>query len=169
MIEKKENPRRFAVCLIGYALFLFGILPNCFGEDNPTNNFLSTKDNSYTYKVEGRMDPFKPFLSEKADVPAGFDPNEIIESTDELIGMQLFEPGQLKLVGVLISSTDELAMVEDQANKGYLLKVGTPIGKRGIVTKITPDQVFITETALTRSGKEMKTIITMSLNKEGEK
>ncbi len=83
--------------------------------------------------------------------------------------MQLFEPGQLNLVGILHSSVEELAFVEDQSRKGYVLKVGTLIGKRGIVTQITPDQVLIEETARTRSGKEIKTTVAMRLNKEGDR
>jgi type IV pilus assembly protein PilP len=62
-----------------------------------------------------------------------------------------------------------MAFVEDQAKKGYVLKVGTLIGRRGIVTQINPDQVLIEETAKTRSGQEIKTIVTMRLNKEGDR
>lgn len=124
----------------------------------------------YTYTTEGRSDPFKPFVSAKAAAPAaGPDPNEIVDENKGLSGMQLFEPGQLNLVGILLSSKDEIAYVEDQARKGYVLKVGTLIGKRGIVTQITPDQVLIEETARTRSGKEVKSTVAMRLNKEGDR
>jgi Tfp pilus assembly protein PilP len=123
---------------------------------------------NYSYITEGRPDPFKPFISEKATVPAGVDPNEIVDDGVELTGMQLFEPGQLTLVGVLLSSSGEMALVEDQARKGYVLKPGMPIGKRGVVTQIETDQVVITETARTRAGEEVKTTVVMRLNKEGD-
>jgi type IV pilus assembly protein PilP len=62
-----------------------------------------------------------------------------------------------------------MAFVEDQARKGYVLKVGTLIGRRGVVAQIDPDQVLIEETAKTRSGQEIKTTVTMRLNKEGDR
>ncbi|MDD2465750.1 MAG: pilus assembly protein PilP [Desulfobulbus sp.] len=127
------------------------------------------RSDSYSYTIEGRADPFKPFVSTKASVAAGPDPNEIVDENTGLSGMQLFEPGQLNLVGIMLSSSEEIAFVEDQAKKGYVIKVGTLIGKRGIVTQITPDQVFIEETAKTRSGKELKSTVAMRLNKEGDR
>jgi len=123
---------------------------------------------TYTYEIEGRSDPFKPFISKQA-VAVGPDPNEIIDDNTGLSGMQLFEPGQLNLVGVMLSPQGELAFVEDQARKGYVIKVGTLIGKRGIVTDITPDAVLIEETARTRSGKEITSTVAMRLNKEGDR
>jgi type IV pilus assembly protein PilP len=123
----------------------------------------------YTYTVEGRTDPFKPFISKKATTPAGRDPNEVIDEKAELTGMQLFEPGQLTLVGVLMTGTGELALVEDQTKKGYMLKRGTLIGRRGVVTLIDKQQVVITETAHTRAGKEISSTFIMRLKKEGDK
>ena len=127
------------------------------------------RSDSYTYAIEGRADPFKPFVSKQATTAAGPDPNEIVDENTGLSGMQLFEPGQLNLVGIMLSPSEEIAFVEDQAKKGYLLKVGTLIGKRGIVTQITSDQVLIEETARTRAGKEMKSTVAMRLNKEGDR
>lgn len=124
---------------------------------------------SYAYNIEGRFDPFKPFLSPKAITPNTPDPNEIIESNQDLSGMQLFEPGQLTLVGVMVSQVQELAFVEDQSKKGYVIKIGTSIGKRGKVTQILPDKVLIEETAKTRAGQEIKSMVVLKMNKEGDK
>lgn len=124
---------------------------------------------AYTYVTEGRSDPFKPFISPKAAIPANRDPNEIVEEGKELTGMQLFEPGQLTLVGILTSEAGAIALVEDQTRKGYMLKQGLPVGRRGIVTQIDKQQVVITETARTRAGKEITSTVIMRLNKEGDK
>ena len=124
-------------------------------------------DESYSYITEGRSDPFRPFISPKATIPVGADPNEIILSDTELTGMQLFEPGQLTLVGTLISPSGRLAMVEDQTKKGYILKEGVLIGRHGVVTQIDKDQVIITETAYTRAGKEITTMTTMKIEERG--
>jgi len=135
-------------------------------EANPT---LPVIVESYVYTVEGRTDPFKPFISNKATTPAGRDPNEVIDENTELTGMQLFEPGQLTLVGVLMAGAGELALVEDQTKKGYMLKRGNLIGRRGVVTQIDKHQVVITETAHTRAGKEITSTVIMRLKKEGDK
>lgn len=123
----------------------------------------------YEYAVEGRQDPFRPFLSPKAATPTGLDPNEIVEDSSELVGMQLFEPGQLTLAGVLLNHSESVALVEDQTKKGYMLKIGTPIGRRGVVTEIQKSQVIITEKAKTRAGQEISSTVIMKLNNEGEK
>ena len=123
----------------------------------------------YEYAVEGRQDPFRPFLSPKAATPTGLDPNEIVEDSSELVGMQLFEPGQLTLAGVLLNHNESVALVEDQTKKGYMLKIGTPIGRRGVVTEIQKSQVIITEKAKTRAGQEISSTVIMKLNNEGEK
>lgn len=126
------------------------------------------KTNDYEYILEGRPDPFIPFLREKASSISQLDPNEIIEDEGELSGMRKFEPGQLTLVAVLKASNQKMAMVEDVSGKGYIIDEGTPIGRRGIVTEIEPQQVIIIETAHTRAGKEIKNTIVMRLKKEGE-
>ncbi len=128
---------------------------------------LEEKSQIFEYILEGRPDPFVPFISEKASTQK-LNPDEIIEEDVELTGMRQFEPGQLTLVAVLKTNDNKIAMVEDVTGKGYMLNRGTPIGRHGIVSKITLQQVVVTETAHTRSGKEIKNTIVMRLNKEGE-
>jgi len=123
----------------------------------------------YEYKAEGRSDPFKPFVTPKSTSSALPDPNEIVEEKTEYSGMQLFEPGQLALVGIMMTSSEPIAMVEDQTKKGYMLKIGELVGKRGVVTSIDEHQVVITETARTRSGQEMKSTVIMKMKHEGDK
>lgn len=157
-----------------YACLIFlAFAPVCYAEETTvakeTVSALPVTAEPYVYTVEGRTDPFKPFISQKATTPAGRDPNEILDDSTELTGMQLFEPGQLTLVGVLMTGTGELALVEDQTKKGYMLKRGDLIGKRGVITRIDKHQVEITETARTRAGKEISSTVIMRLKKEGDK
>ncbi len=121
---------------------------------------------TFEYEIEDRPDPFVPFLTEK--LPQ-FDPNEIIDTNQQLSGMQLFEPGQLTLVALIETKGEYLAMVEDTNNKGYIIEKGIKIGSRGVVQNIVPNKVIIEETATTRSGKKLTTKIVMVLKKEGEK
>lgn len=130
-------------------------------------NLKIVKD-GYSYKYEGRNDPFRPFVSQKKATITP-DPNEIVEDKIEYSGMQLFEPGQLHLVGVMLTKNDPVALVEDQTKKGYVLKLGSLIGKRGMVTAIESQQVIVTETAKTRAGNEIKSTTTMRMKLEGDK
>jgi type IV pilus assembly protein PilP len=121
----------------------------------------------FEYVLENRPDPFVPFISEKA-ATSTVDMNEIVDKSEPLTGMQLFEPGQLKLVALLKKNAEDVAMVEDFTGKGYVLLEGTKIGKRGVVKNIASNAVTIEETAITRAGKEIVTQVVMTLKKEGE-
>ena len=66
----------------------------------PPAQTLEVKTAPFVYQLENRPDPFVPFITEKA-ATANVDMNEIIESDEQLTGMQLFEPGQLNLVALL--------------------------------------------------------------------
>ena len=130
---------------------------------------LSKKTDVFEYVLEGRPDPFVPFITEKATVsrPA-VNMDEIVEKEVVLTGMQLFEPGQLTLVALLQSESEDIAMVQDFTGKGYMLTEGTKIGRKGVVKDIAPNTVIIEETAETRAGKKIITKVVMTLKKEGE-
>jgi len=125
----------------------------------------SSSQNIFEYVIEGRNDPFNPFISEKSQ-SAKMD--EILPVEDQLRGMQLFEPGQLNLVAIAMVEGDDFAMVEDTTGKGYTLRAGMEIGRRGIITSIQSNKVTIEETAFTRAGKKLTSNIVMLLKKEGE-
>ena len=130
---------------------------------------LPQQKDTFKYVLEGRPDPFMPFITPKAaTTKPQLNPDEIVDENVKLTGMRQFEPGQLKLVAVLQSGKQRIAMVEDVTGKGYILRVGMPIGRRGVVSEILPQQVIITETARTRAGKELVNTVVMRLNKEGE-
>ena len=130
---------------------------------------LSKEMDVYEYVLEGRPDPFVPFITEKANVSGPVvNMDEIVEKEVVLTGMQLFEPGQLTLVALLQSASEDIAMVQDFTGKGYMLTEGTKIGRRGVVKDIAPNTVIIEETAETRAGKKIITEVVMTLKKEGE-
>lgn len=119
----------------------------------------------FEYNIENRPDPFIPFITEKA---ASANINEIIPVAEQLSGMQLFEPGQLTLVAIVMADNNDFAMAEDTTGKGYILQKGMKIGKRGIITAIQTNKIIIEETAFTRAGKKLTSKIVMLLKKEGE-
>ena len=119
----------------------------------------------FEYHIENRPDPFVPFISDKA---ASANINEIVPVAEQLSGMQLFEPGQLNLVAIVMAGNSDFAMAEDTTGKGYILHTGMKIGKRGIITSIKSNEVTVEETAFTRAGKKLTSTIVMLLKKEGE-
>lgn len=122
---------------------------------------------TFEYQMEDRADPFAPFVSGTAKKNP-VQPDEIIENNEVLTGMQLFEPGQLTLVALMLTGGNKLAMVQDFTGRGYVVEEGVKIGRRGVITQITEDRVIIEETAQTRSGKTLKNEIAMVLKREGE-
>jgi type IV pilus assembly protein PilP len=164
--------KKWVYKILFLSMALLGINICCYAQESVkggiANHEQKIADNQYSYKYEGRLDPFKPFVAPKTSMIAQ-DPNEIVDEAAEYTGMQLFEPGQLNLVGVMLSSQSPFALVEDQTKKGYILKLGDLLGKRGVITSIDSQGVVVTEIAKTRAGKELKSTITMRIKKEGDK
>lgn len=94
----------------------------------------------FIYTSEGKRNPFKPFIR-KVEVKKE-------EKVIPLTPLQRFAITQLKLTGVITAedSMKSRAMVEDPTGKGYILKVGTLIGKNfGRVSNIMKNSVIVTE------------------------
>ena len=123
----------------------------------------------FDYQLDNRPDPFYPFISKEAARKDNED--EIIDEESGVIleGMRLLEPGQLRLVAVMGRASGLIAMAEDVAGKGYILREGMLIGKRGQIIGIENDRVIIRETAKTRAGREINNEVVMSLKKEEKK
>jgi type IV pilus assembly protein PilP len=134
-------------------------------QTDDVNGTLEPVKDLFEYHIEGRPDPFVPFISAKV-IPSKID--EIVPIEEQLTGMQLFEPGQLQLVAIVMVEDNDFAMAEDTTGKGYILYEGMKIGKRGIITAIQPNEVIIEETAFTRAGKKLTNNTVMLLKKEGE-
>ncbi|CAK8712977.1 hypothetical protein GCAAIG_02300 [Candidatus Electronema halotolerans] len=83
--------------------------------------------------------------------------------------MQLFEPGQLKLVAVMDTPDGKIAMAEDVTGKGYMLQKDMPIGAYGQIIDIESGQVVIDETRKTQSGRIIQNKIIMRLNRDEDK
>lgn len=167
--QKKQENKLIISALI--FCWLTGLSQDAYCLQTPTQSedpVVSTEKASkelFEYIIEGRNDPFVPFISERA---ASAKMDEILPVDDQLAGMQLFEPGQLSLVAIVMAEDNDFAMAEDTTGKGYILRTGMEIGRRGIITAIRSNEVFIEETAFTRAGKKLTSNIVMLLKKEGE-
>ena len=165
---------RRSMVLVLTGLFSLFLIPVCFAADPqkeapeetvPIEIEKSTTE--YEYQVDDRPDPFSPFVTGPAQSNP-ITPDEIIEENEVLTGMQLFEPGQLTLVALMMTGGETVAMVQDFTGRGYMIEEGMKIGRRGVITRITEDEVLIEETSRTRSGKVLKNEIAMVLKREGE-
>ncbi len=87
--------------------------------------------------VAVKRDPFRPFVLE-------IRPQR--RDRANLSPLERYEVGQLKLVGIIWDIPVPRAMVEDTAGLGYVIKMGTPIGRNdGKVKLIRPKEVVIEE------------------------
>jgi type IV pilus assembly protein PilP len=116
---------------------------------------------TYTYKPEGKPDPFKPLIVERPEVP----PQKVAEVVSESgAPLEKMELSQLKLVAIIWNVRDPRAMVEDGAGKGYIIANGTPIGKKkGKVTQISSAGVVVSEQHEISSGKFSTREVTLKL------
>jgi Tfp pilus assembly protein PilP len=167
--------KRFRRCFyMACLVFLFGSAAAALAQKTPSEGQdvnqlpieIKKSASTFEYQIEGRSDPFMPFLTERSTNNENLD--EIIDGDQNLTGMQLFEPGQLTLVALMVSGTGKYAMVQDFTGKGYVIEEGTKIGRRGVVSNIVQNKVIIEEQALTRGGKTLINKIAMVLKKEGE-
>ena len=165
----------FTAAITGLLFFLMFQL--CFAADAQNTEQVTPEEtepiaiekstSDFEYQVEDRADPFAPFVSGPAQSNP-ITPDEIIDEQEVLTGMQLFEPGQLTLVALMMTGGETVAMVQDFTGRGYVIEEGMKIGRRGVITRITEDKVLVEETARTRSGKVLKNEIAMVLKREGE-
>ncbi len=104
--------------------------------------------------VMGR-DPFRPFtLDFRVQRPP----------EGPLTPLQRYELGQLKLVGVVVGVDPPRAMVEDSSGMGYLITIGTPVGRNGGVVKaIEAGRVVVEERLFDFYGREQISRVTLTV------
>lgn len=104
---------------------------------------------TFTYNPQGKPNPFQPLVVDRSEVPVAKKKVEQAEKTGPGAGgtpLEKMELASLKLVALVWNIPKPRAMVEDPGGKGYILTVGTKIGKNsGQVSKIDPVGVVISE------------------------
>ena len=127
--------------------------------------FLEGRGSSFVYERFDRSDPFMPFLREKSVAKTQ---DEEIDDYGELVGMQKFEPGQLRVVAILQTATGPMAMVEDSTGKGYVVSPGIKLGKNGVIEEITDNMILVKQKRVMTSGAIRYRDVTMVLKREGD-
>ena len=129
-------------------------------EAKPAPSFIPT----YTFDPRGKTDPFRPLVVEKVETPAG-KPKQAGEAVSEgATPLERMDLAQLRLVALIWNISHPRGMVEDSTGKGYILSVGTPIGRnKGKITKITSTGVVISEKYEASSGRFRSKDVTLKL------
>jgi len=115
----------------------------------------------YVYTPIGKPDPFKPFIYESRPT----EDSELI-----LNPLQRYHVSQLKLVGIIWNTKNPTAMMEDASGKGFIVSIGTPIGRNdGVVTDITEEEVIIEEKTVNLLGETKTREVKVVLHQEERK
>jgi len=119
----------------------------------------------YVYDPKGKPDPFKPLIVEKKETASGKPkPSSMEAALESATPLERMDLGQLKLVAVVWNIPNPKGMVEDSTGKGYILSVGTPIGKnKGKVTQINSSGIVVTERFEDSTGKFKSRQVTLKL------
>ncbi|UCD77600.1 MAG: pilus assembly protein PilP, partial [Desulfobacterales bacterium] len=80
------------------------------------------------YDPTGKIDPFEPLFKEEKEVLAKKTKRKKRIPRTPLERIDL---SQLKLVGIILATSGNRALVEEASGKGYVIKEGTYIGTNG--------------------------------------
>jgi Tfp pilus assembly protein PilP len=108
------------------------------------------------YDPTGKPDPFQP--------PALGNGGDLKSRAARGLPLQQFEVTEFELVGIVSGGGENRAMVQDASGKGYLVSVGTPIGKnQGRVVAIASKRILIEETVKDFMGREKSRIVALKI------
>ncbi len=122
---------------------------------------LVEEDLSFAYTTVGKKDPFRSFFESAGEE----DPEQ-----KKLTPLQKIELEELSLVGVIIGAGPPYAMIQDAKGKGYVVTVGTLIGKNwGRISAITSQVVIVTEEYRDVTGKKVLNEFVLSMPSDEQK
>jgi type IV pilus assembly protein PilP len=145
--------KAIATLLLAFALLFTA---SAGAQEEPAAPDAAEADGNPVYNPAGRRDPFRPFtLDIRREVHA------------QLTPLQRYELGQLTVVGTVWELSPPRGMVEDGVGMGYIVTLGTPIGRNGgVVTAIEPERIIVEERVLDFYGKEQVNRVVMETPKE---
>ncbi len=108
---------------------------------------------TYRYDPTNKPNPFRPFIL-------------VNKKVAEESPLQRYDLGQITLKAVIWQVDEPKAMVEDPTGRGYVVQIGTDIGKnRGKIVKIEDRQVHVRETYVDYTGHETTKDVTLKIVK----
>jgi type IV pilus assembly protein PilP len=121
-------------------------------ENSLTNQFAS--NDPPLYNPEGKIDPFMPLFKKESpeEKKAADKPKK--KRRIPRTPLEKLDLSQLKLVGIIMATDNQKALVEESSGKGYIVTKGTYIGRNGgRVTNIQSDRIIIKEEVVDVLGK----------------
>lgn len=95
------------------------------------------------YDPTGKIDPFEPLFQSQSGVAKKA--KKKIKRVPRT-PLERIDLAQLKLVGIILASSGNRALVEESSGKGYVIKKGTYIGTNGgKIVKIQKETVYVEE------------------------
>ena len=95
------------------------------------------------YNPKDKIDPFEPLFRDKPTVALV---KKKRKKRVPRTPLEKIDLSQLKLVGIILASSGNRALVEESSGKGYVIKNGTYVGTNaGKVVKIEKDKVVVAE------------------------
>ena len=118
------------------------------------------------YSAKGKIDPFLPLIRTEKKAVAGTDAREK-KPQRVLTPLEKLDLSQIRLVAVVLAESGNIAMVEENSGKGYVVRIGTYIGKNeGRVEKILTDRIVIKEVVKDFRGDAVLRSREMKLHKQ---
>ena len=102
------------------------------------------------YNPKGKTDPFRPLIKDPRQTVKKKNIRKRIPRTP----LERMDISQIKLVAIIRSDSDNLALLEEASGKGYIISAGAYVGLNGgRVTKILKDRLIVEEEAENAMGK----------------
>ncbi len=154
--KKRKNKIIFFSCILILLIPLAVLAINTKRNEDLTKIWkLLFETDKYYYNPIDKPDPFRPFIYEEK----GNQKTRKIKSPLEQIDIS-----EIKLVGIIKTKNQKIAILEDDTGKGYFVQVGTPIGlHNGIIKAIKDDKIIIEEKATDFTGRITKRKIILKL------
>lgn len=114
-------------------------------------------------------DPFSSYLSRMA-ATAGHASNQMrMANNRKREKLEGFDLSALRLVAIFTMGGKRVAMVEDSAIKGHIVRRGNYMGQNsGRIEKITDDSIFLVEQVLNPAGEMVDRQVTLTMKEVNE-
>jgi type IV pilus assembly protein PilP len=98
----------------------------------------------YRYDPAGKPDPFRSYIKEL----------NRLKHVSAATPLERFDLSQISVSAVIWGNKRPRALIHDPSGKGYIVSVGTPVGKNdGRIIKITDGRVLVKETYVDFEGQ----------------
>jgi type IV pilus assembly protein PilP len=105
---------------------------------------------SFSYDPTNKPDPFKSFITVREEL------EEKEEREKPRTYLETLDISQLVISAIVLTDSENWALVRDSKGDGHVIKVGTPIGRSGgRVTEIHEDKVVVKESYKDFRGREI--------------